>query len=201
MFTIEGAHNSNLCFKRHFTILVWVWIKYYRQLSFFGLFLSDGCLSNPCFAGVECSTSTDGSWECGHCPPGYRGNGTSCEDVNEVRNLIEGQLYPDNSSAAPTFSTISTFPLLSCPVQCDMVSDVCHKLGGLQQCVNTDPGFHCLPCPPRYKGTQPYGMGVESAKTNKQVSPRALHSQAWFVHSRTRALTEGHCWTFGGPKE
>uniref|UniRef100_A0A672L0Y3 Thrombospondin-2-like n=1 Tax=Sinocyclocheilus grahami TaxID=75366 RepID=A0A672L0Y3_SINGR len=95
----------------------------------------DGCLSNPCFSGVECITASDGSWECGPCPNGYRGNGTSCEDVNE----------------------------------CDMVSDLCHKVGGLQQCVNTDPGFNCLPCPPRYKGTQPYGMGVESAKTNKQV--------------------------------
>uniref|UniRef100_A0AAY4F0B2 Thrombospondin 2a n=1 Tax=Denticeps clupeoides TaxID=299321 RepID=A0AAY4F0B2_9TELE len=95
----------------------------------------DGCLSNPCFAGVECSTAADGSWECGPCPPGYRGNGTTCEDINE----------------------------------CDMVSDVCHKLGGVQQCVNTDPGFHCLPCPPRYKGSQPYGMGVEAAKTIKQV--------------------------------
>uniref|UniRef100_A0A673N848 Thrombospondin-2-like n=1 Tax=Sinocyclocheilus rhinocerous TaxID=307959 RepID=A0A673N848_9TELE len=95
----------------------------------------DGCLSNPCFSGVECITASDGSWECGPCPNGYRGNGTSCEDVNE----------------------------------CDMVSDLCHKVGGLQQCVNTDPGFHCLPCPTRYKGTQPYGMGVESAKTNKQV--------------------------------
>ncbi|XP_058262697.1 thrombospondin-2 isoform X1 [Hemibagrus wyckioides] len=95
----------------------------------------NGCLSNPCFGGVECSTAADGSWECGPCPPGYRGNGTFCEDVNE----------------------------------CDMVSDVCHKVGGFQQCVNTDPGFHCLPCPPRYKGSQPYGLGVESAKTNKQV--------------------------------
>uniref|UniRef100_A0AAR2L2S8 Thrombospondin 2a n=1 Tax=Pygocentrus nattereri TaxID=42514 RepID=A0AAR2L2S8_PYGNA len=104
--------------------------------SFYLLFcLPYGCLSNPCFAGVECSTASDGSWECGPCPSGYRGNGTSCEDVNE----------------------------------CNMVSDVCHKVGGLQQCVNTDPGFHCLPCPPRYKGTQPYGMGVEAAKTNKQV--------------------------------
>jgi len=53
-----------------------------------------------------------------------------------------------------------------------MVSDLCHKVGGQQQCVNTDPGFHCLPCPLRYKGTQPYGMGVESAKINKQVSHR-----------------------------
>ncbi|KAI1887191.1 hypothetical protein AGOR_G00203610 [Albula goreensis] len=95
----------------------------------------DGCLSNPCFAGVECNTAPDGSWECGPCPVGYHGNGTHCEDVNE----------------------------------CDMVSDLCYKVGGIQQCVNTDPGFHCLPCPPRYRGIQPYGIGVEAAKKNKQV--------------------------------
>ncbi|KAF3842215.1 hypothetical protein F7725_024166 [Dissostichus mawsoni] len=52
---------------------------------------------------------------------------------------------------------------------CDMVSDVCYKGSGMQRCVNTNPGFHCLPCPKRYKGTQPFGMGVEDAKKNKQV--------------------------------
>lgn len=57
-----------------------------------------------------------------------------------------------------------------------MVSDVCYKVAGTQRCVNTDPGFHCLPCPKRYKGTQPFGMGVEAAKKNKQVSWRSL----WF---------------------
>uniref|UniRef100_A0A8C6KNV5 Thrombospondin-2 n=1 Tax=Nothobranchius furzeri TaxID=105023 RepID=A0A8C6KNV5_NOTFU len=95
----------------------------------------DGCLFNPCFGGVDCSSSPDGSWECGPCPAGFRGNGTHCEDINE----------------------------------CDMVSDVCYKVSGTQRCVNTDPGFHCLPCPKRYKGTQPYGMGIEAAKRNKQV--------------------------------
>uniref|UniRef100_A0A8C9SBI3 Thrombospondin 2 n=1 Tax=Scleropages formosus TaxID=113540 RepID=A0A8C9SBI3_SCLFO len=95
----------------------------------------DGCLSNPCFAGVECSTGADGSWECGPCPLGFRGNGTHCEDVNE----------------------------------CDMVSDLCYNVPGTERCINTEPGFHCLPCPPRYKGTQPYGLGVEVAKNNKQV--------------------------------
>lgn len=53
--------------------------------------------------------------------------------------------------------------------QCDMVSDVCYRVSGTQRCVNTDPGFHCLPCPKRYKGNQPFGMGVEAAKKNKQV--------------------------------
>ncbi|KAM3863184.1 thrombospondin-2 [Diretmus argenteus] len=95
----------------------------------------DGCLSNPCFGGVDCNSSPDGSWECGPCPAGFRGNGTHCEDINE----------------------------------CDMVADVCYKVSGAQRCVNTDPGFHCLPCPKRYKGTQPFGMGVEAAKKNKQV--------------------------------
>ncbi|XP_048843123.1 thrombospondin-2 [Brienomyrus brachyistius] len=95
----------------------------------------DGCLSNPCFAGVECHTDTEGFWECGPCPLGFRGNGTFCEDVNE----------------------------------CDMVSDLCYKVVGAERCINTEPGFHCLPCPPRYKGTQPYGLGVEAAKNSKQV--------------------------------
>uniref|UniRef100_A0A8C7TAX7 Thrombospondin-2 n=1 Tax=Oncorhynchus mykiss TaxID=8022 RepID=A0A8C7TAX7_ONCMY len=95
----------------------------------------DGCLSNPCFGGVDCNSAPDGSWECGPCPLGFRGNGTHCEDVNE----------------------------------CDMVSDICFKAGGASRCINTDPGFHCLSCPPRYKGTQPFGMGVEAAKKNKQV--------------------------------
>ncbi|KAI3365153.1 hypothetical protein L3Q82_010244, partial [Scortum barcoo] len=41
-------------------------------------------LSNPCFPGVECISYIDGSWECGSCPLGLYGNGTHCEDENEV---------------------------------------------------------------------------------------------------------------------
>lgn len=47
---------------------------------------SDVCvLSRPCFPGVECTSHSDGSWECGRCPLGLSGNGTHCEDENEVR--------------------------------------------------------------------------------------------------------------------
>lgn len=55
-------------------------------------------------------------------------------------------------------------------LQCIAVSDVCFKVNQVHRCVNTNPGFHCLPCPPRYKGSQPYGVGLEVAKTEKQVS-------------------------------
>lgn len=86
-------------------------------------------------------------------------------------------------------------------LQCDMVSDVCYKVTGTQRCVNTDPGFHCLPCPTRYKGTQPFGMGVEAAKKNKQVIGRnsqslidccldAIQTELLFEHVRSKCCKE-----------
>lgn len=62
-----------------------------------------------------------------------------------------------------------------CIPQCAVVTDVCFTTSKAHRCVNTNPGFHCLPCPPRYKGTQPFGVGLEVARTEKQVRKPALH--------------------------
>ncbi|XP_010622953.1 thrombospondin-1 [Fukomys damarensis] len=53
--------------------------------------------------------------------------------------------------------------------ECREVPDACFNHNGEHRCKNTDPGYNCLPCPPRFTGTQPYGRGVEHATANKQV--------------------------------
>uniref|UniRef100_A0A2K5XEV5 Thrombospondin-2 n=1 Tax=Mandrillus leucophaeus TaxID=9568 RepID=A0A2K5XEV5_MANLE len=53
--------------------------------------------------------------------------------------------------------------------ECALVPDICFSTSKVPRCVNTQPGFHCLPCPPRYRGSQPTGVGLEAAKTEKQV--------------------------------
>lgn len=59
-------------------------------ITFMCMFVSpDVCLlSNPCFPGVECTSHRNGSWECGRCPLGLNGNGTHCEDENEVMRSV-----------------------------------------------------------------------------------------------------------------
>ncbi|KAG7328117.1 hypothetical protein KOW79_008061 [Hemibagrus wyckioides] len=53
--------------------------------------------------------------------------------------------------------------------ECKMVPDACFTLNGVHRCENTNPGYNCLPCPPRYSGAQPFGRSSEQAMANKQV--------------------------------
>lgn len=90
---------------------------------------------------------------------GFLGNGTHCEDLDEV-GARPGKGRPRGQGRGSR---------LLIP-QCAVVTDVCFTVGRARRCVNTNPGFHCLPCPPRYKGTQPFGVGLDAARTDKQVS-------------------------------
>lgn len=128
---------------------------------------ADGCLSNPCFPGAECSSFPDGSWACGSCPAGFLGNGTHCEDLDEVGARPAGR----GGAGRRPWGAAGSPPL---PPQCAVVTDVCFSTSKSHRCVNTQPGFHCLPCPPRYKGSQPFGVGLEAARTEKQVSRRRV---------------------------
>lgn len=53
--------------------------------------------------------------------------------------------------------------------ECKEVRDACFTLNGVHRCENTEPGYNCLACPPRYSGQQPFGRGVEQATAKKQV--------------------------------
>ncbi|XP_029456063.1 thrombospondin-1 [Rhinatrema bivittatum] len=53
--------------------------------------------------------------------------------------------------------------------ECKEVPDTCFVHNGVHRCENTEPGYNCLPCPPRFTGTQPFGRNIDEATANKQV--------------------------------
>jgi len=49
----------------------------------------DGCLSSPCFGKVKCTSYSDGTFSCGACPKGMKGDGITCEDINECELVTD----------------------------------------------------------------------------------------------------------------
>lgn len=98
---VGDAKASQLCNKEacpigelkcHSTLqMILVCISELNQSLMF--FSTDGCLSNPCFEGAQCTSFPDGSWKCGKCPTGYTGNGINCKDINEVQSKFKSVYY------------------------------------------------------------------------------------------------------------
>ena len=40
---------------------------------------------SPCFNGATCLNTGNGNYTCKECPPGYRGDGDNCTDIDEVQ--------------------------------------------------------------------------------------------------------------------
>ncbi|XP_058503446.1 von Willebrand factor D and EGF domain-containing protein isoform X2 [Solea solea] len=89
----------------------------------------DECVSQPCFSGVGCN-NTLGSFVCGLCPHGYRGDGRNCTSAR--------------------FSPVSLRPKPSVASPCSRRP--CHSGVQCFQSVHVSAGFVCGPCPVGFHG-------------------------------------------------
>ncbi|XP_037532442.1 von Willebrand factor D and EGF domain-containing protein [Nematolebias whitei] len=97
----------------------------------------DECLSQPCFPSVSC-TNTPGSFFCGSCPRGRRGDGKTCsrDPESPVVEVVTPQVLP-----RPRPSGLS--PCSRAP---------CHPGVRCFESVHISAGFACGPCPPGLHG-------------------------------------------------
>uniref|UniRef100_A0A8C7NLD4 Thrombospondin-1 n=1 Tax=Oncorhynchus mykiss TaxID=8022 RepID=A0A8C7NLD4_ONCMY len=129
---------------------------------------------------------------CNNPAPKY--NGKECQGDTKTSQLCGKEDCPINGCLSnPCFAGAKctsfddgSWKCGSCPVgytgnginckdidECNEVPDACFTLNAVHRCENTEPGYNCLACPPRYSGPQPFGRGVEQATAKKQVcTPR-----------------------------
>ncbi|CAH0395162.1 unnamed protein product [Bemisia tabaci] len=140
---------------------------------------------NECESHYSCSKSppveclnTPGSYTCGHCPPGYTGNGHYCNDIDEC-------LVDNGGCSITPFVTCLNLPgsaiCTPCPPGYTGDGSVCQYLGGpcfvdnggchpkatcVQNPAISDSYVQCV-CPPGYVGS---GMGPTGC-TSTGVTP------------------------------
>uniref|UniRef100_A0A8C7GS31 Thrombospondin 1 n=1 Tax=Oncorhynchus kisutch TaxID=8019 RepID=A0A8C7GS31_ONCKI len=144
-----------------------------------------------------CSVTCGGGFQtrqrlCNNPTPKYRGK--ECQGDGKTSQLCGKEDCPiDGCLSNPCFAGAKctsfddgSWKCGACPVgytgdginckdidECKEVRDACFTLNGVHRCENTEPGYNCLACPPRYSGQQPFGRGVEQATAKKQVcTPR-----------------------------
>lgn len=131
------------------------------------------CIDQPCFPNAVCYDDPERGFRCGSCPVGFTGNGVTCKP--SIR-------CSDNPCAAGStcVETLEApgFRCGSCPrgmigdgTSCQDIDECkearpCHPM---TSCINMNPGFRCGSCPPGFTGRSFEGVGLEFARSNKQV--------------------------------
>ncbi|KMQ94456.1 cartilage oligomeric matrix protein [Lasius niger] len=130
------------------------------------------CDPSPCYPGVDCRDTPRGP-QCGSCLRGYTGNGQVCSKINVItcvdRPCFQGVRCYDVSEG---------YKCGPCPLgyvgngtvcldanECEL-GRPCHP--GVR-CINLHPGYRCDRCPTGYTGPMTEGVGVEMARTRKQI--------------------------------
>ncbi|CAL7948852.1 unnamed protein product [Xylocopa violacea] len=131
------------------------------------------CAHNPCFTGVQCYDLADG-YRCEKCPMGYIGNGKHCE--RQKNGCDSHPCYPEVQCDPIPYPPY--FRCGPCPNGYLGNGSTCVDINECEltqpcypgvRCINLRPGFRCEPCPLGYTGSITQGVGLDVAKSRKQI--------------------------------
>ncbi|XP_076289309.1 thrombospondin isoform X2 [Lasioglossum baleicum] len=126
---------------------------------------------SPCFPGADCLNTPHGP-RCGPCPAGYTGDGYRCAKM--VNPCASNPCF----RGVRCHDSVDGFRCGACPNGYVGNGTTCVTLNECQlarpcypgvRCINLHPGYRCEPCPRGYTGTIVEGVGVDYARTHKQI--------------------------------